>query len=58
MRIPTRELLNANERERVVCSPVLFGAWQGPRAEYEVEILPNREVRPQRQILKDESEVA
>jgi len=29
VRKPTREFLNANKRERILCSPVSFKAWQG-----------------------------
>ncbi len=58
VRVARRELLDPNKRECFLCSPASLDSRHVHRADYEVEILLNREMRPQRQVLKDESELA
>lgn len=50
------ELLDPNKRQCLVCSAASVAAGQIHRSEHEIEILPNRQVRPEGQVLEHEPE--
>lgn len=56
VRVARRELLNPNEPECLLYSAPAIRSRYKCRTEHEIEILSNRQVRPQREVLKDEAE--
>ena len=55
VRVARRELLDPNKRECFLCSSASLDSRHIRRAEHEVEILPNREVWPQSEVLEHEA---
>lgn len=56
VRVACGELLDPNTRQCLTCSAASVAAGQIHRSEHEIEILPNRQVRPEGQVLEHEPE--